>query len=140
MFKKVCILVMLLSCILAVRGYAQENEETVFSGVPLVKISEGGASRVVEDLKGAKASEAECTITKIGDKYRWKTRNNAELFLVQSGAFITFVATNGPGYVRIIPSDLKEAASLMDETEKKYDYVEHMLIGLRSITYYGKLK
>lgn len=140
MFKKACILVMLLSCILTMRGYAQENEEIVFSGVPAVKISEGGASRVVEDLKGTKASGAECIITKIGDKYLWKTRNNVELLLVQSGAFMTFVATNGAGYVRIIPSDLKEAASLMDETEKKYDYVEHMLIGLRSVTYYGKSK
>jgi len=140
MFKKVCILVMLLSCILAMRGYAQENEEIVFSGIPVVKISEGGASRLSEDLNVAKASEAECVITKIGDKYFWKTRNNTELFMIPSGAFVTFVATNGSGYVRIIPPDLKEAASLMDETEKKYDYVEHLLIGLRSVTYYGKAK
>ncbi len=138
MFKKVCLLIMLLVVFWVIQGYAQENEEVVFSGIPVVKISEGGASRVVEDLKGAKASEAECTIAKIGDKYLWKTRDNLELFLVQSGAFITFVATNGSGYVRIIPSDLKKAASLMDETEKKYDYVEHLLIGLRSVSYYGK--
>ncbi len=140
MFKKICVLGMLLSCILAACGYAQENEEIVFSGTPVIKISEGGTSRVVEDLKSEKVLETECTITKIGDKYFWKTRNNVELFLVQSGAFVTFVATNGSGYVRIIPSNLKEAASLMDETEKKYDYVEHMLIGLRSVTYYGKSK
>ena len=56
---------------------------------------------------------------------------------IQSGAFVTFVATSGAGYVRIIPPDLKEAASLMDETEKKYDYVEHLVIGLKSVTYYG---
>lgn len=56
---------------------------------------------------------------------------------LHSGAFITFVATAGSGYVRIILSDFKEAASLTDETEKKYDYVEHMLIGSRSVTYYG---
>ena len=140
MFKKACILVMMFSCILTMQGYAQESEEIVFSGVPVVKISEGGTSRVTEDLKGAKASEAECAITKIEDKYLWKTRNNVELFLVQNGAFITFVATNGSGYVRIIPSDFKEAASLMDETEKKYDYIEHLLIGLRSVTYYGRAK
>jgi len=140
MLKKICVLGMLLGCILTACGYAQENEEIVFSGNPVIKISEGGTSRVVEDLKGEKALETECTITKIGDKYFWKTRNNVELFLVQSGAFVTFVATNGSGYVRIIPSNLKEAASLMDETEKKYDYVEHMLIGLRSVTYYGKSK
>ena len=131
---------MLSGCILAIQAYAQENEEIVFSGIPVVKISEGGDSRAVEDLKDAKALETECTIMKIGDKYFWKTRDNVELFLVQSGAFITFVAMNGSGYARVIPSNLKEAASLMDDTEKKYDYVEHLLIGLRSVTYYGKSK
>ncbi|MFA5090297.1 MAG: hypothetical protein WC510_04620 [Candidatus Omnitrophota bacterium] len=140
MFRKAWLLVILVGCIVTLQGYAQENEEIVFSGIPAIKISEGGVSRIVEDLKGANASEAECIITKVGDKYLWKTRNNTELFIVKSGAFVSFIATNGSGYVRIIPSDLKEATSLMDETEKKCDYVEHLSIGLRSVTYYGKSK
>lgn len=140
MFKKTWLSVTSLICILTMQCYAQENEEILFSGIPIVKISEGGANRVVEDLKGVKASEAGCVVAKIGDKYFWKTRNNTELLMVPGGAFVTFMATNGSGYVRIIPSDLKEAVSLMDETEKKYDYVEHLLIGLRSVTYYGKAK
>jgi len=140
MFKKAWLLVLLVGGILAIQCYAQGNEEIVFSGIPTVKISEGGASRVVEDLKDAKASEAECIVTKIDDKYFWKSRNNIELFMVQSGAFVSFVATNGSGYIRVIPSDLKEVASLMDETEKKYNYVEHLLIGLRAVTYYGNAK
>jgi len=37
----------------------------------------------------------------------------------------------------MVNPDLKDAASLMAETEAKYDYVEHLLIGLRSVTYYG---
>jgi hypothetical protein len=32
----------------------------------------------------------------------------------------------------------KEAASLLGKTEENFDYVEHLLAGLRSITYYGK--
>lgn len=140
MLKKVFFSVLLAAYVLVVHGYAQETEEIVFSGIPVVKISEGGVNRVVENLKGAGALEAECTITKVEDKYFWKTRNNIELILIQSGAFQTFVATSGVGYVRVIPSDLKEAASLMDETEKNYDYAEHMLIGLRSVTYYGDSK
>lgn len=126
-----------LMCVLLSPVYAQDVEDVIFSGSPILKISEGGANRVVEDLRGDKATEAECVIVKVGDKYFWKTRNNVEMVRIQSGAFITFVATSGSGYVRIIPSDFKEAASLTDETEKKYDYVEHMLIGLRSVTYYG---
>lgn len=126
-----------LMCVLLSPVHAQDVEDVIFSGIPIVKISEGGASRVVEDLRGDKATEAECVIVKVGDKYFWKTRNNVEMTRIPNGAFITFVATSGSGYVRIIPSDFKEVASLMDETEKKYDYVEHMLIGLRSVTYYG---
>ncbi len=144
MFKKMCLVLLLVSAFLA-QSYAQEPEEVVFSGIPVVKISEGGASRVVEDVKGEKAMEAECTITKVGGKYLWKTRNNVEFVLIQSGAYMTFVATSGAGYVRVIPPNMKEAAVLgaavmHDEAEIKYDYVEHMLIGLRSVTYYGKSK
>lgn len=52
-------------------------------------------------------------------------------------AFITFVALNGSGYVRVVKRDTKAAASLMSPTEERFDYVEHVMIGLRSITYYG---
>jgi len=83
MFKKVCLLIPLLVIFSAIQSYAQENEEMVFSGIPVVKISEGGNSRVAEELKGTKALEAECAITKIGDKYFWKTRNNVNCFLFE---------------------------------------------------------
>lgn len=136
MIKKI-FSVLFLICVFLSPVYAQDIEEVIFSGIPIIKISEGGFNRIVDNLKDAKATGAECVIVKVGDKYIWKTRNNVELVRIQSGAFVTFVATSGSGYVRVISSDLKEAASLMDETEKKYDYVEHMVIGLRSVTYYG---
>ena len=53
------------------------------------------------------------------------------------GAFTTLIAANGSGYIRIVNPDMKDAASMMSETEAEYDYVEHLLLGLRSITYYG---
>lgn len=116
-------------------------DEIVLSGVPAVKISEGGADRVVETLGAGEAADAECTITKVGDKYLWTSRNNVELSPIQGGAFLTFVATSGAGYVRMtLPSMRDTAASSTDETEKKFDYVEHMLIGLKSVTYYGRAK
>lgn len=126
-------------CIL-VESYSQEAAGVVFTGIPVLKISEGGVDRVVENVKEDKALEFKCTITKIRDKYFWTTRDNVELIRIQSGAFLTFVATSGAGYVRIISPELKDVVTSMGETEKKYDYVEHMLIGLRSITYYGKSK
>jgi len=138
MFKKICLSTLLLTYVFFAQGYSTEAEKVIFSGVPVLKISEGGISRVVEDIKEDRALEFKCTITKIGDKYFWTSRDNVELVTIQSGAFLTFVSTTGSGYVRVILPEMKDAAACMDETEKKYDYVEHMMIGLKSVTYYGK--
>ncbi len=140
MFKKISLSVLLLACIFLTQGHSQEGAEVIFTGIPVLKISEGGLNRVVEDINEDKALEFKCIITKVEDKYFWASRNNIELIRIQSGAFVTFVAPSGAGYVRFIVPEMKEDASLMDEAEKKYDYVEHMLMGLRSVTYYGKSK
>ena len=137
-FIKSLFSILLIGCSFLTQSYAQETPKTVFSGMPVVKISEGGVDRVVEKMKECEASEFKCTITKIGDKYFWTTRNNVELIPMQSGAFLTFVAASGAGYVRIVVPALKDAAALTDETARQYDYVEHMLTGLKSVTYFGK--
>ena len=111
--------------------------QTVFTGLPLMKISEGGIERTPEKVSLKDAPNLKCVISKIGDKYYWASRENKELIRTESGAFSTFVCADGSGYVRIIGFDLKEIASLMSNTETEFDYVEHMLIGLRSVTYYG---
>lgn len=118
--------------------YAQE--ELVFTGIPTIKISEGGTSRTPEKLSKSKAIEYKCTITKMDNKYYWTTRENVELIPIAGGAFITFLASNGSGYIRIVDPELKDAVSIMGETEEKFDYVEHLLLGLKTITYYGKSK
>jgi hypothetical protein len=70
---------LLLVCMFFPPVYAQDVEEVIFLGTPIVKISESGINRVAEDLKGHKAEEAKCVIVKVGDKYLWKTRNNVEM-------------------------------------------------------------
>ncbi len=116
------------------------KEEVVFTGIPTIKISEGGSFRTPAKISSAKSIEYKCTITMIDDKYYWATRENVELVPLSSGAYITFLAMNGSGYVRIIQPGMKEIVAQMDVTEKEYDYVEHLLIGLKSVTYYGKSK
>jgi hypothetical protein len=110
---------------------------TVFKGQPTVKISEGGVSRVPEQLSYNQAVNFACIISEIGGRYYWASRENKELLRTEGGAFITFVARDGSGVIRIIKPGLKTAASLMSDTEAKFDYVEHLLIGLRSVIYYG---
>src|SRR4030066_2337825 len=107
------------------------GSETIFSGVPMTKSSEVGISRVSQELERKDAINLACVISKIEGKYYWATRENKEMIKFESGAFETYVAVDGSGYVREIRQDMKEAASLMDKTEEKYDYVENLLIGLR---------
>jgi hypothetical protein len=110
---------------------------TVFKGQPTVKISEGGVSRLPQQLSYDQAINLECVISAIDGRYYWASRENKELIRTEGGAFVTFVARNGSGYVRIIKPDLKVTVSLMSDTEATFDYVEHLLIGLRSVIYYG---
>jgi hypothetical protein len=129
------IIFVLIVSIVPATAFAQSS--TVFRGLPVAKVSEAGDTRVPEVLTRDKAVNFKCVISKIGDSYYWASRENARLLISESGAFITYVAENGSGYVRVVNPNLKEAASMMSETEAKYDYVEHLLIGLRSVSYYG---
>ncbi len=110
---------------------------TVFKGRPAVKVSEGGVERTPEQLSRDRAINLECVISQIGSSYFWASRENTPLSRTEGRAFITFVAVNGAGYVRVVKPEAKAAAALMSGTEEQFDYVEHALIGLRSVTYYG---
>lgn len=123
--------------ILIIAATVHAQSTVVFKGLPVVKISEGGVSRVPENITRDRAVNVKCIISKTGGSYYWASRENVKLSRIDSGAFFTFVAENGSGYIRLVNPDLKDAASLMSETEAKYDYIEHLLIGLRSVTYYG---
>jgi hypothetical protein len=85
--------------------------ETVFSGIPSTKVSEAGLDRVVTQLDRKNAVNLACVISEIGGKYYWATRENKQLVRTESGAFITFVAVNGSGYVRFINPKMKQAAA-----------------------------
>jgi hypothetical protein len=120
------------------------KEEIIFTGIPEIKISEGGTSRVPETLSKSRAMEYKCTITRIDEKYYWTTRENVELIPISRGAFITFWAVEGQGYVRVVKPEMKETVkkigAMAGDPEEKFDYVEHLLLGLKTVTYYGKSK
>lgn len=111
---------------------------TVFKGRPAVRIIEDGRGGRPEHLKYQEATNLDCVISKIGDEYFWASRENRRLVKRESGAFIMFVEVNGAGYVKVIASGMKEAAALALPNPDAHDYVEHILLGIGSITYYGK--
>ena len=127
--------------VLLVSGVAlTQTPVTVVRGIPQFKISEGGTERQPEALTRAVAVNLGVVISQIGDTYYWASRENTPMVAVDSGgAFVTYLAVNGNGYVRVIKPEMKSAASLLGGPEAQYDYVEHLLQGLRSITYYGTL-
>jgi hypothetical protein len=114
--------------------------EPVFVGSPITKVSEGGILRTAETLPPDRAATLLCVISTDNGKYYWASRGNVELIPLSAGAFTTYIAVNGSGFVRVISPGLKEVASLAGETETSFDYVELLLLGLRSVTYYGVAK
>lgn len=109
---------------------------TVFKGYPAIKIIERGSSRDANEVLVAKAPDLACVISNIDGKFYWASRENVEVFPMVSGAFTTYLAVNGSGYVRV--SSPEARAGLKNAGEGEHDYVEHLLLGLNSITYYGR--
>jgi hypothetical protein len=62
-----------------VAASALPEPHTIFSGMPSVKISEGGLERSPEDVPRAKAVNLACLISEIGGRFYWATRENKEL-------------------------------------------------------------
>jgi len=117
-------LIVLLALALTTVGSAEQSSVTVFKGRPSVKVSEGGLERTQEQVAADRAINLECVISQIGSKYYWASRENVEMERVdEGGAFITFVALNGSGHVRVVKPEAKAGASLMSATEKQFDYV-----------------
>ena len=114
-----------------------QTPTTIFKGRPALKISEGGIERTPETLSRERAANLACVVSQIGAAYYWASRENIPLSRVDGGAFVTYVAVNGAGYIRVVKPEAKAAASKMSGSEAQFDYVEHALGGLRSITYYG---
>ena len=133
-----CALVLLVGCAGFVAAGQQTAAITVFTGTPQFKISEEGVERLPEAVDRQAAPGLGVVITRIGDDYYWASRENTPMVAIDgAGAYVTYVASNGSGYVRVIKPEMKQAASLAGGAEAAYDYVEHALIGLRSVTYYG---
>ncbi len=110
-----------------------------FTGIPSIKVIEGGIERNAEKVEQSKASSVACIIKEIDGKFFWVSREKKQLVKIDTrGAFLIFLAIDGSGYIRVIKPEMKDAASIMSTTEKTFDYLEHLIQGLRTITYYGK--
>lgn len=132
-----CTLIVAALTVAASATASEQTPETIFRGRPALKVTVAATEQRSEKVAGKDVPNLACVISKIGDKFYWASRENRLLTASRSGAFLVFVAEGGSGYIKVIIPDMKDAASLLGDTEAKYDYVEHITQGLASVSYYG---
>jgi len=132
----IVVLLMMISCVQSV-GAAEEVIE--FRGVPALKVDTSGSASLLHKIDQDNADEAVVKIVRVGDQYFWRSRGDVLMHKVSAGAFITYIAENGSGYVRVINPSLKPVLceSGKQTLDCKYSYVEHLTLMLSSVTYYG---
>ena len=104
----------------------------IFEGYPTRKVAVYPAEVNTFKLKEAESTEFKVVIEKEGEKYYWRSRDNIEMTREVSGLFVTYLATNGAGYVRVYYDGITRHFK-----HDSYRYTEHVTFHLSSITYYG---
>ncbi len=89
-------------CVSFIFSFSASAGEVVFEGYPHKKIEVTEQAVATYEITKSQASEYKVVIEREGDKYYWRTRNNLQLVPMQSGVYITFLAVNGAGYVRVL--------------------------------------
>jgi hypothetical protein len=82
------------------------------------------------ELNNKDSQEYKVIIDKINGNYYWKTRENKQLIKRASGIFDVYYASDGSGYIKIENYNI--------DGERRY--LEHVHLGLQTITYYGVCK
>ena len=114
--------------------------ELVFEGYPSKKIEVTEQTSASFDITKSNASEYKVVIEREGENYYWRSRENLQLVRTQSGVYVTYLAANGSGYIRVLNDAMREMYTLLtdDEKQNNYLYMEHLIHRLGSITYYGR--
>tara|TARA_R110002020_G_scaffold447188_1_gene659534 strand:+ start:604 stop:993 length:390 start_codon:yes stop_codon:yes gene_type:complete len=106
--------------------------EEVFVGKPIAWVVMSGDKVHRTVLTGSKQSEFQSVVVKMDGRYFWQSREMKELERHERGRFVTFLATDGTGYIKIDSS-----VALDSSTSQRTAYIEHLLLGLNTSTYQG---
>lgn len=110
-----------------------------FEGTPRIKAVVSGAAVSSVELSSDEALKYRVEIVRRGGDYFWKSREDLPMHKKSSGAFITYIALSGAGYVRIVNPELRPSLCTADRSifDCTFMYVERLTLGLNSIIYYG---
>ena len=116
-----------------------QDYRVVFEGRPLRKVESSFEQVLPTTLNTDDAFKYSVRIVERQGKYYWASRDMRALLRHEAGAYITFFAVDGSGYIRIgIPMMLDLRDHLPPEQRsKEIGYVEHLVTQFASITYYG---
>ena len=98
--RSLTVLALALMTILPTRLRAQDYT-VVFEGRPLRKAESSFEETVTANLTAEESFEYSVRIVQRQGKYYWASRDMRELTRHEGGAYITFIAVDGAGYVRI---------------------------------------
>lgn len=111
-----------------------------FEGTPSVRVLVTAGVAQTESLTPIQAKEFRVVIVRDGEGFVWASRNNVPLIKRESGAYVTYVAATGAGYVRIFNPGMRKLRDSLspDQREKEFVYMEHLITQMGSVTYFGK--
>lgn len=111
-------------------------DQIVIAAVPVSRVVSDSISTQRQRLSDTDRTKAALFIRKSGDNYRWASREDRQLKMVASGAFVLFVDPTGAGYVKVVKK--KGDSSLVDDScVDGFAYFEHLSLGVATITYWG---
>ena len=129
MLARIRLFIVVLIALCSLSGFA---DETVFSGTPAIRVTVLAADDPLREELGAdKGVEFAVQIVESGGRYYWATRQMKEMRAHESVGYVTYVAEDGSGYVRVSRGFGKGIS------DGPYDYLEHLNIGLNTISYLG---
>ena len=103
-----------------------EERKLVVLGTPFVKVESFSDQTKRYELTNKQMKEYQVMISQEGNKFYWNSREGKELKRNATLGFVYYVNAEGSGYIKI---------SNVDNS-----YMEHITLGLATITYWGKLE
>ena len=114
--------------------------EVVFEGYPSTRSDIREALNLTYELSDDKAPMFKVVIEREGDKYYWRTNNDYQLVPIKSEKYVTYLALNGSGYIRILSDAMREKFRIQPDSEKddNYIYMEHKVYKMGANIFYGR--
>lgn len=129
----------LAALILVLAAPASHAQRVVFEGQPIKKAEASVDEAILLALAPEEAFKAQVRIVERNGRYYWQTRGMREMTRAESGAYITYTAVDGAGYVRTHSPMMLDLLEKLPKAQRDREigYTEHILIQFMSLTYFG---